>query len=252
MVSDERRGQLLREFFGRCKTEVLETYTSDVPSAAQLLARQRLKLAVSAICTHFPSGASVLDVGCGCGLGATTLADLGYDVTAVDLIPDFVDVGRRNQSRPVNWLCRPFDRDVAKKGTFDVVMALGFLEYQERAGKELVKMRQLLKPGGVLLLSVPNTISAKFKFGLERAIFRLASEPEGVPVRHSFTPERLQRLLGMAGFIFLDYQWLPEGEGGEPLSIERRRDIWSHRVRWRTAPEFLSLSRTYRPDDTAV
>lgn len=252
MVSDERRCQLLRTFFAQRVDSILETYTTQHPDEQQSVARARLQSAVKTVCRHYEAGARVLDLGSGCGLAATTLADLGFEVTAVDLLPQCVEAGREKESKPVNWRCEPFSRKVGEKGSFDVVLALGFLEYQERAGKELVKMRQLLKPGGTLVLSVPNTLSARFKFGLDRAFFRLASEPEEIPVRHSFTPERLQRLLGMAGFIFLDYQWLPDCEGHEPLAIERNRDLWAHRVRWRTAPEFISLSRTYRPEDTEV
>ena len=252
MVTDQRRCELLQTYFGQRVSEILSTYSAEPPDDRQRLSRERLKLALSTICAHFPEGASVLDIGSGCGLGAATLGELGYDVTAVELIPELVEQAKNRTESAVNWVEGPFQDSVAKKGSFDVVMALGYLEYQERAGKELVKMRRMLKPGGVLLLSVPNTISAQFKFGLDRAIYRMTHEPEKIPVRHSFTPERLQRLLGMAGFILNDYVWLPDGEGGKPLSMERGRDFWEHRVRWRTAPEFFSLSRTYRPEDTAV
>jgi 2-polyprenyl-3-methyl-5-hydroxy-6-metoxy-1,4-benzoquinol methylase len=252
MVTDERRRQLLKEHFSARVGQILGTYGRQDPGPQELLARGRLKRAVSTVCHNVPSGGAILDLGCGCGLGAATLAQLGYRVTAVDLIPELIEQARAQHSDNVTWLCQPFDMDVGKKQSFDAVLSLGFLEYQERAGKELVRMRRLLKPGGLLILSVPNTLSGQFRFGVTRAIFRLSAEPEGIPVRHSFTPERLQRLLGMAGFIFIDYEWLPQGEGDSPLSRERSRDLWNHRLRLRTSPELFTMSRTYKPEDTST
>ena len=110
-------------------------------------------------------------------------------------------------------------------------------------------MRRMLKPGGMLVLSVPNTLSQRFHYGLTRAYFRLAKEPEQIAIRHSFTPERLQRCLGMAGFILLDYEWLLPGEGEEPLCKDRDRDFLVHRMKLRTAEEMLTLSRSYTEAD---
>jgi 2-polyprenyl-3-methyl-5-hydroxy-6-metoxy-1,4-benzoquinol methylase len=251
MVTDEKRRELLKTYFaGRVAAEC-EAYTTSQPTSEQARLRQRLKMAVATVCHQFPNGARVLDVGSGYGLAAGTLADLGFDVTAVEMIPELVEQAKAEHGTEVQWINQPFDAKAGKKGSFDVVLSLGFLEYQERAGKELVRMRRLLRPGGLLVLSVPNTLSHRFNFGLTRAYFRLFREPEGIPVRHSFTPERLQRCLGMAGLILLDYKWLPHGEDDLPLSIDRDRDFMNHRVKLRAEPEMLTLSRSYRPEDTA-
>jgi len=252
MVSDDRRQELLRDYFSARTEELRKTYQRSDPTPADRLARRRLKRAVAALCHHVPVGGRVLDLGCGCGLAASTLAELGYKVTAVDIVPELIEAARSDSSAEVTWLCQPVDAKVGEPQSFDAVLSLGFLEYQERAGKELVRMRRLLRPGGLLLLSVPNTLSARFAFGMSRALFRLGREPEGIMVRHSFTPERLQRLLGMAGFITMDYEWLPQGEGDSPLAKDRRRDVWNHRLKLRTAPEIFSLSRTYKPQDTST
>lgn len=249
MITDSKRQELLVQHFSAQVAAIADTYQGQPTSDRKLLARQRLRRAVAAVAHNLPQGAKILDIGSGCGLGAATLADLGYEVTAVELIPELVEVARERHGNKVAWVTSPFGSKVAMRGTFDAVLSLNFLEYQERAGKSLVNMRKMLKPGGYLLLSVPNTLSATFHFGLSRALFRL-TEPAETVIRHSFTPERLQRLLGMAGFILMDYEWLPRGEGDYPLCVERARDFLEHRVKLRTAAEFLSLSRSYRPEDT--
>lgn len=250
MITDKRRQELLLEHFGRDRDRVLGTYQGEPSGVREKLARERLKRALAAVCHNVPEGSSILDLGSGCGLGAATLTDLGYRVTAVEMVPEIIAEARLRHGDKVSWIEKPFDLKVARPGSFDAVLSLGFLEYQERAGKELVRMRRMLKPGGVLLLSVPNTLSSGFGFGLTRALFRFRKDPEHVPVRHSFTPERLQRCLGMAGFILMDYEWLPEGEGRDPLSLTRDRDFWKHRVKYRAAAEMLTLSRCYRDEDT--
>ena len=251
MITDTSRRELLMSHFSGKFTEELKRYEREPPSPEDLLARRRLKMALATVCHHYPDGARILDLGCGVGLGASVLSELGYDVTAVELVPALYEEAKRRGHDSVTWLNEAFSSDVGEKQSFDVVLSLGFLEYQERAGKELVKMRRLLKPGAHLILSVPNTLSTKLLLGLKRAVFRLKSEPESEPLRNCYTPERLQRLLGMAGFIFMDYQWLPRGEGGQPLHLDRERNSWEHRWRNRAALEFLSLSRTYTDRDTA-
>lgn len=250
MVSDKRRQELLREHFFRHRDRVLDTYQGSAAGPREQLARERLKRALAAICRNVPEGGAVLDLGSGCGLGAATLSELGYRVTAVEMVPEILAEARRRHGDQVTWVEQPFDLKSASTGSFDVVLSLGFLEYQERAGKELVRMRRMLKPGGILILSVPNTLATRFGFGLSRALFRWNKEPEQIPIRHSFTPERLQRCLGMAGFILMDYEWLPDGEGETPLNLTRERNFWKHRVKNRAATEMLTLSRCYREEDT--
>lgn len=251
MVSDERRLQLNRDFFRGQVHRQWQTYTDPLPTFEQRLCRSRLDSAVATVVANVPPGGKILDVGCGTGELSHRLAELKFAATGVDLLEEMLTVARR-RGPDIDWLHSPFSDKIAERQAFDGIVALGYLEYQERAGKELVRMNRLLKPGGLLILSVPNTLSSRFAFGLKRAVFRAGKEPEATKVRHSFTPERLQRLLGMAGFIFLDYLWVePNPSQVVALSPNRRRPFWRHRIRDRLQPELLTLSRSYTPADLA-
>ncbi len=251
MVTDSERVQRNRTFFGQQVDELNEAYRSSASHPKSRFLKNRAAVALATVRAHLPPGARVLDVGAGPGYCAEILDGWGYRVSAVELLPEMTEPARQ-RANSVEWVHEPFREDLFPRGQFDAVLSLGYLEYQERAGKDLVRMARRLKPGGLLVLSVPNTLAGNFGFGLSRALYRWRKEPPETPCRHSFTPERLQRFLGMAGYILLDYLWLPAAEPWVPLSVERSRDLLNHRLTERLRPELLALARTYRPDDTAV
>lgn len=251
MVSDERREQLNYAYFSNQVDRSRRVYTDATPSFQQRLVRHRADRVVATLSHLLAPGARVLDVGCGTGEVGGRLVNAGFEVTGVDLIPGMVEVGR--QACPgASWVVAPFGDRAGLKREFDAVVALGYLEYQERAGKELTRMGRLMNPGALLILSVPNTLSSQFGFGAQRILYRVGHEPESVAIRHTFTPERLQRLLGMAGFILMDYVGLRPESKPEALGIERPRLFWSHRISHRLCPEILALARTYRVGETGI
>ncbi len=249
MVSDKRRLELNLEHFRGQAKDLNLAYTCPIPNSRQKRLRNRLALALATLRYHLVPGSAILDLGCGPGRGAVALSNWGYKVTAVDLIEEMTRDAEQTGAA-VHWIHQPFEEKLLPRRAFDAVLCLAYLEYQERAGKELVRMGRRLKPGGLLLLSVPNTLASEFGFGLTRAVYRWGREPENVPIRHSFTPERLQRFLGMAGFIMMDYRWLPAADPITPLAVDRERSFVSHRLKERLHPEMLVLARTYRPEDT--
>lgn len=64
-----------------------------------------------------PEPRRALDLACGSGREAVTLADLGWHVVAVDRLPDALARGRDLQSRyapessPIEWVCTDLERD---------------------------------------------------------------------------------------------------------------------------------------------
>ena len=114
-----------------------------------------------------PAGARVLDLGCGAGHTAVSLARRGYQVNALDCEQAMLDrAARRAQEAGVCLTLGtgdahdlPFD-----DGTFDVVLALGLVPWLHSPRKALAEMQRVLKPGGFLLISSDNSQRLNYLF----------------------------------------------------------------------------------------
>lgn len=93
----------------------------------------------------------IVDYGCGSAIFTTSLADAaeGATVFACDFHLDAPPHLR-------NARYHSFDEIDGLAGTIDLVIALHVLEHDEHPGDLLRRMASLLKPGGHLLLEVPN------------------------------------------------------------------------------------------------
>jgi len=77
-----------------------------------------------------------LELACGSGRDAVYLASLGWDVTAIDILPDALERGRGLERRyagqgypPVDWRCADLEREGFRPaGRFDLVTGFRFLK----------------------------------------------------------------------------------------------------------------------------
>jgi SAM-dependent methyltransferase len=99
--------------------------------------------------------ARVLDVGCGEGYGAAILRAAGAGVDAVELDPGTAEHAARTY--PGIRVVRADACSLPyRAGTFDAIVALQVLEHLFCADGFLRRARELLRPGGTLVLSTPN------------------------------------------------------------------------------------------------
>jgi SAM-dependent methyltransferase len=132
-------------------------YTPDGPLAGRLAS---LSAAVS---RYARAGDRVLDLGCGTGELARALAAVGLQVTGCDISPQMLlravrgsaDRDRAAAARWVQlapgWRSLPF-----ASGAFDVVVAASVLEYVAEPAAVLRECARVLRPGGVVLYTVPD------------------------------------------------------------------------------------------------
>lgn len=104
---------------------------------------------------HMP-GSLVLEAGCGTGAVAVALGTMGHRVVGLDLAEQTLRRARRTWPDfrgAVGDVCRmPFPDE-----SFDAVISLGVLEHNESGPQAaLEEHRRILRPGGVLLVTVPR------------------------------------------------------------------------------------------------
>ncbi|HCR37283.1 MAG TPA: hypothetical protein DIU37_03945, partial [Opitutae bacterium] len=118
--------------------------------------RARYLMAKYSFALPYIQGKHVLELGCGVGYGAAYLKEQGAaSVTAVDNDMLAIAYAEENYARDgVSFAESDAQRIELPRASQDVVIAYDLLECVDCDGTLLERCRQLLKPGGVLLVSV--------------------------------------------------------------------------------------------------
>lgn len=198
--------------------------------------------AAAYIQSHFDTGTSLLDLGCGAGVLSEKLLEMGYHVTAADASPDMVALSCERLKRfpetlrrhcQANCLNLPF-----ADGEFDLVVCLGMFGYFDEVTRALREIERVLKPGGTLIISVRNRNTyrvfdllqlAKHLFRpLRAAAQRIAQAfrpslpareypagDDGFRIEIYDSPARLIKGVSQRGYTLVDF----DGLGYGPLAV---------------------------------
>lgn len=139
-------------------------------------------------------GEKVLDLGSGRGWFAILLAKRGCSVSAVDLSEKNLEHIRSTNPAIDCRLGSAYELPFTGE-RFDWIVMNEVLEHLEEPGKALQHIRQFLKPGGKVLISVPN----KEKITYSLCIHCNQLTPHNAHL-HSFDLNSIQRLLSKSGF----------------------------------------------------
>ena len=107
-------------------------------------------------------GARVLDVGCGRGVALGPLADRGFEVHGVEVSEAAV---RGADPRALIRIAPDLPAAGYDAGSFDQIVIWHVLEHLRDPRATLDECRRILKPGGRLVVAVPNFSSWQARFG---------------------------------------------------------------------------------------
>lgn len=146
---------------------------------------------------------NVLDVGCGGGILAESLAKLGANVTGIDLAIDAITVAKlhsaeqKEQKMQLDYLVTSIE-DHTKNSSikYDVITCMELLEHVPSPESIIYHIRQLLKPGGKIFLSTLNRNMKAYLLAIVGAEYVLNWIPTGIHEYQKFIkPSELASIL---------------------------------------------------------
>jgi 2-polyprenyl-6-hydroxyphenyl methylase / 3-demethylubiquinone-9 3-methyltransferase len=178
----------------------------------------RIAWIIGRVAKRFPSAAGVrlLDVGCGAGLAAESLACRGFDVLGIDAAADLIAVARDHggATGPAYRVAVAEDL-VAEGAMFQVITALEVVEHVPDPAAFMRALVALLEPRGVLVLSTLNRTRRSFLVAKLGAEYVLRMLPVGThDWRQFITPAELAKLTRDAGARVTDTSGLSPGLRG--------------------------------------
>ena len=125
---------------------------------------------------YLMNGAKILEVGAGTGRYSIALADEGYDVTAVELLPHHIDLMKKKVKPEHNitiYKGNAIDLSRFKDETFDIVLLLGPMYHlftDEDKHAALSEAIRVAKTGGVIYAAYVNNDIRMYKLFYEKRI----------------------------------------------------------------------------------
>jgi 2-polyprenyl-6-hydroxyphenyl methylase/3-demethylubiquinone-9 3-methyltransferase len=154
-------------------------------------------------------GRRVLDVGCGGGLLAESLAQAGASVSAIDLAPSMLEVARlhaHESGLSIDYQLGSAEQYAARRpDPFDVVTCMELIEHVPDPAALLAALGTLLRPGGDLFVSTINRNLRSFLLAIVAAEYLMRLVPRGThEYERLLRPSELARLARVSGFTLLE------------------------------------------------
>lgn len=168
----------------------------------------------------------ILDIGCGGGLFPGMLRERGYQALGLDLSPQAAALAWKQHGVPA--VAGELGRSPIAANTCAAVTMFHVLEHLDQPECYLREAHRLLRPGGRLIVQVPN--AASWQFALLGAAWNGVDTPRHI---HLFRDSDLEKLLVKAGFTPLRKKYFSwrDNPAGLATSLAPSLDPMARRVR---------------------
>lgn len=177
--------------------EYYEDWVTKQRARRVVMWQKRLKsVALSA-----PAKGRLLDVGCGEGLFLEVARENGWDVAGTEISPAGARLAAASLGEAI--FCGALSDAHYPDASFDVVTLWHVLEHTTNPFEQLSEIRRILKPGGLLVVAVPNLENSLYRF-IYRLVrgkkLRLFSVQDRELHLFHFSAETLKKMLEQADF----------------------------------------------------
>jgi 2-polyprenyl-6-hydroxyphenyl methylase / 3-demethylubiquinone-9 3-methyltransferase len=153
--------------------------------------------------TLLPAGCRVLDVGCGAGLAAESLARRGHDVLGIDAAGGAIEAARTHaegQGLRLSYRATTAEALAAEGLRFPAVLSLEVVEHVADPAGFVRLLATLVEPGGTLVMSTLNRTPRSWLMAKLGAEYLLRLLPVGTHDWRQFvTPTELAGMMRAAG-----------------------------------------------------
>jgi 2-polyprenyl-3-methyl-5-hydroxy-6-metoxy-1,4-benzoquinol methylase len=189
-------------------------------------------------------GLRILNVGCGSGDLSLRLAARGHDVTGIDVEPAYIDLALANASNAITPGRCTFTvssiEDYDGADTFDCVVSTDVLEHIDDDRAAFAKMVSLVRPGGLILITVP---AGRWLFGYhDEQLGHFRRYNRGM-LRHLVSDWCEVRKLRYFGFTLIPVCWLYSRWLRRPYPVAESADTKRRPVRALVLRSLMKLDR---------
>jgi 2-polyprenyl-3-methyl-5-hydroxy-6-metoxy-1,4-benzoquinol methylase len=156
-------------------------------------------------------GGSAYDFGCGAGIFSFRMAELGSSVVGIDGAPNMVAhceaIRRQRGLEGVRFAeGRLPHLDESALAPADLVVSSSVVEYVPELGQTLALFARLVKPGGALIISIPNVHSISRSY--QRLVNRVRPRDDVYRyILHFTSPEALSRRVDPLGLTLQEFHY---------------------------------------------
>ena len=148
----------------------------------------------------------VVDIGCGGGILAESMARAGATVTGLDMAEASLEVAKLHgleSGVKVDYVCSTAEAFAeANTGQFDVVTCMEMLEHVPDPASVVMACAKLVKPGGHVFFSTLNRNLKSYLMGIVGAEYILKLVPKGTHDHSKFIkPSELMSMTDQAGLL---------------------------------------------------
>jgi 2-polyprenyl-6-hydroxyphenyl methylase/3-demethylubiquinone-9 3-methyltransferase len=176
------------------------------------------------------AGKKVIDVGCGGGILAESMAEIGAEVTGIDMGEAPLSVAKLHGLE--SGITVDYQRITAEAmaaqhpAAFDVVTCMEMLEHVPDPASVITACAKLVKPGGSVFFSTINRNPKSYLFAVVGAEYVLKMLPKGTHDYSKFIrPSELESWARHAGLTFKDLTGMSYNPLNQQYSLGRDLDV---------------------------